>query len=290
MTFLDPRRHPVRADLAAAALRDRVSASRYAEGVPWRCTVGRAIVRGDPSATARQTTELLFGEIFTVFDRQEGWAWGQISTDGYVGYVRPDALGPPVSEATHRIGVLRTFLFPHPDLKSIPIAYCLPFTAAATVEGEDNGFARLAGGGWVFAKHLAPLDAVQPDYVATALRFLGLPYLWGGRTALGLDCSGLVQTVLAAAGIAAPRDSDMQAAELGAPVEPQGDLRRGDLVFFPGHVAIALDAGAVVHATGFSLSVMVEPLAELIGRAGPITAVRRLAPATAGTRIEAHSR
>ena len=127
--------------------------------------------------------------------------------------------------------------------------------------------------------HLAPIGAgFETDAAGVALRFLGAPYLWGGRESLGLDCSGLVQQALAACGKACPRDTDMQAG-IGVAVAP-GDLARGDLVFWKGHVGMMLDAERMVHANGHHMATVVEPLAEAIARIeaagyGPPTAYRR---------------
>lgn len=279
MIKFDPRRTPVRPDLAAAWLAGRVEAARFVEGTPYRVIAGRTSVRGSPAFNAPRTSELLYGERFVVYEDRDLWLWGQNQSDGYVGYVRRTALEQRDKEPTHRVAALRSFLFPKPDFKSVPMDH-LTLASRLVVTGVENGYAALEGGGFVFAKHLEPVDAVTTDYVATALRLIGTPYLWGGRTTLGFDCSGLVQIVLALAGHPAPRDSDMQAAEVGDALAESPDparfpFQRGDLVFFPGHVAIMVDRTSVVHATAYSMSVTVEPLATVAERGGGVTVVRR---------------
>ncbi len=282
----DKRRHPWRADLAAKGLEGRVPSLRFVEGSPRQVRIGCAALRAVPDDDAEQQSQLLFGEHFTLYDDADGWAWGQNSTDGYVGYVRSAALGTTVTEPSHRVAALRTFLYPRPDLKA-PASDVLSLGAPVTVVEERDGYAALAGGGWVYAAHLSPWTQVEPDFVATALRLLGTPYLWGGRSSLGLDCSALVQIALAMAGIAAPRDSDMQRGELGRAVVPvtadaEGvEFQRGDLVFFPGHVGLMLDERRLVHATAFTMTVTIEPLAAVVTRTDPtrgggLLAVRRL--------------
>lgn len=279
---LDPRRTPFRPDLAALHLKGQVDAARFAGGTPRSVRRGVAALHGQPDATRPLTSQLLFGEMFTVYEEVDGWAWGQNAGDGYVGYTRAEALDTPAAiptpTPTHRVSALRTFLFPEPDLKTPP-RDALSLTSPLRVVAEEKGYLALAGDGWVFAKHAAPIGAADPDVVATALRFLGVPYLWGGRSSLGLDCSGLVQVALAHAGIPAPRDSDMQRAEVGELVSSDGrngTCRRGDIVFFPGHVGLMLDSERLVHATAFALAVIIEPLAVVAERAGGILAVRRL--------------
>ena len=274
----DPRVTPFREDLAAEHLRGVVEAGRFVPGVAHRVRVGRATMRGEPTETARQTSELTFGEAFTVYDRRGGWAWGQNGTDGYVGWAPDSALAEGVVAATHRVAALRTFLFPEPDLKTHPLD-TLSLGARLAVVRSLNGWAELATGGWVFERHVAAEGAPPVDAVETALAFLGTPYLWGGRTSLGIDCSGLVQQALAAAGHAAPRDSDQQRAAVGDLVSRDGRdhaYGRGDIVFFPGHVGLMADATRLVHATAFTLSVCIEPVDEVAARAGGILAVRRL--------------
>lgn len=275
----DPRRTPWRPDLAAAHLQGAVEAARFVTGAPHRVTAGTVTLRGAPDETARQTSELLYGEGFTVYDRQAGWAWGQGARDGYVGWTRDSALTPGApAAATHVVTVLRSFLFPLPDLKA-PVTDTLPLGAEVAVVEESGAYRRLADGGWVFARHLAPIGTTEPDPVAVAERLLGVPYLWGGRTPLGIDCSGLVQLGLHRAGIPCPRDSDMQRAEVGAWLSADGAgvaYRRGDILFFPGHVGFMVDGADLLHATAHTMTVTIEPLADVAARAGGITGVRRL--------------
>jgi cell wall-associated NlpC family hydrolase len=216
-------------------------------------------------------TQLLSGEAVTVFDEADGWAWVQNRTDGYVGYVESAALGANTITPTHSVQALRSFLFPGPDLK-LPRLDALTMTGRVAVTGADGSYSQVTAGGregWVYSRHLAPEGEFAPDFVAIALRFLGVPYLWGGKESGGIDCSGLVQVALARAGIPCPRDSGMQAESLGVavPWEPgQTRLHRGDLIYFPGHCAIALNTAEVVNANAHAMMVSIEPLEELEAR------------------------
>ncbi|MEI6557038.1 MAG: NlpC/P60 family protein [Rhodospirillaceae bacterium] len=285
--YPDPRRHPWRAEVAAAGLEGRVPSARFVGGTPRRVGQGSVGLMAAPAGSAEQSSQLLFGETFTVYDEAGGWAWGQNATDGYVGYLPTAALAATPLPPSHRVTALRSFLYPEPALKRPPLDLVHLTTTLAVAGPPDNGYLPVAGGGWLFAGHLAPLAVVEPDPVVTALRLIGTPYLWGGRGSLGIDCSALVQLALAAAGVAAPRDSDMQRGEVGVslgPVPADGagvSFRRGDLVFFPGHVGIMLDGDRLVHATAFVMAVTVEPLAAVIARTDPtrgggLLAVRRL--------------
>lgn len=277
----DPRVHPYREDLAASYLRGRVDADRFIDGVPCQIRSGFAAVKEEPSFEARQSTELLFGEAFTVLDERDGWAWGQNGTDGYVGWLRVEALDADMTVPTHKVSALRTFVQPEPDLK-LPFVDVLSMGARVVVTGEKGDWRQVDGGGWVHVRHLAPVAEDAPDFVAVAERFVGTPYLWGGRTSIGIDCSGLVQVALLAAGVHCPRDSDQQAAAIGDLVSTDGsgvEYRRGDLVFLPGHVGIMTDARTLLHANAFHMQVVSEPLADVVARAGDrgINAVKRLA-------------
>jgi cell wall-associated NlpC family hydrolase len=283
MSF-DRRITPSRPDLADARLRGQVEAERFETGTVRRVVAHSAALRRTPSREAGYETEAIFGESVTVYDEHEGWAWGQLHTDGYVGYLPAEALGEDAGTApTHKIRALRTFVYPGPSLK-LPVTGHLTLNSQVAVADFQGEYARLATGGFIHTAHLASLDAREPDFVAVAERLVGTPYLWGGRTSLGLDCSGLVQTALAAAGIAAPRDSDMQEESLGTPVEMRPDLsglQRGDLVFWKGHVGVMLDGERLLHANGYAMATAIEPLAVAEERIrtksyGPITSIRRL--------------
>jgi cell wall-associated NlpC family hydrolase len=279
---LDRRLTPARPDLAARALEGRLEAARFVDGTPMRVAAASTPVRRESRPDAALDTEALCGELLTVYETEEGWAWAQLAGDDYVGYVPAADLGPPGNPPSHRVAVQRTFVYPGPDMKLPPLT-ALSFNAGVTITRRDGIFAITAGGGAIIAVHLAPIAATEPDCAATALLFLGVPYLWGGKTSLGLDCSALMQLSLVAAGIACPRDSDMQEAAVGEPLAVDArlsGLRRGDLVFWKGHVGMMLDGERIVHASGHHMLVVVEPLVDTVARiaregGGGVTGVRR---------------
>lgn len=282
---LDPRLTPARPHVADLRLRDRVAAARYVAGTPRRVTSPSAPLRRAPAADAVLDTEALLGDAVDLYDTADGFAFVQLARDGYVGYLPADSLGPADPEPTHRVTALRTFLYPEPDLKR-PVLGHLSLGARLAATGEAGAYLETPGG-YVFARHCAPVDAREPDYAATAARLAGTPYLWGGRTSLGLDCSGLVQLCLDAAGLPCPRDADMQERALGQaltfdPARPEvAGLRRGDFVFWRGHVGLMVDPETLIHANGHHMAVAAEPLAGAVARIaahsfGAVTGIRRL--------------
>lgn len=270
----DPRLTLARDGIAARSLEGIVPASRYVDTTLHQTLVSSASLRRAPSRAAEQLDQLLFGELFEVLDEADGWAFGQAMRDGYVGYVEVSALGRQGAAPTHTVRALRTYAFSAPSIKAAPTGL-YSMNAVIAAEGQEGRFVKTAGG-WFVQEHLAPADHAETDYVAVAERFVGTPYQWGGRESLGLDCSGLVQQAFYASGRVCLRDSDQQAA-MGEPVET---LRRGDLVFWRGHVAIMINQTDIIHANGWHMAVVIEPLAEAIARisrlgGGEPTAFRR---------------
>lgn len=283
---LDRRRHPVRADLAAIDYQGRVEADRFVEGEVLQVTADKMSLRPEPRPDRSIDTEALRGEWVTVYEQTpEGWAWGQLDTDGYVGWLSSDGLGP-VRAATHRVRALRTYRYPGPDLKLPPLGL-LSMGSRVTVTGQTEtrglAYALLDDGSAVVAKHLVPAEEHVDDWVSVAEEFLGTPYLWGGRSSLGLDCSALIQLAAQAGGIDIPRDSDMQEAEAGEEIahDDPAALVRGDLLFWKGHVGVIAGPNQLLHANGHTMTVAYEPLDRAIDRIaatewGAVTRARRL--------------
>jgi hypothetical protein len=264
---------------AARALEGVVAADRYFEPQPMTVRAGATPLRAAADPASVQNDQLLFGEGFDLLVSERGWGFGQTRRDGYVGWVQVADLKPGAPAPTHRVGVLGSVALCAPDVRA-PARLSLSLNALVRVEAREGRFARVEGAGWVAETHLAPFGLFDPDPAAVAERHVGTPYLWGGRDRLGIDCSGLVQQALFACGRGCPRDSDQQA-KLGAAVEA-GDLRRGDLVCWTGHIGMMVDADRIVHASGYQMAVVIEPLAEAVAArmdgAGRPTTYRRPEP------------
>ncbi|MCA6099476.1 C40 family peptidase [Bradyrhizobium australafricanum] len=278
----DPRLTPARDDLAAKYLEGKVKALRFVEGEVLEVGEAIAPLRQAPASDAEQMTQALRGERVTVYDRNgEGWAWGQLADDGYVGWIPEAALAKPGAAPTHKVTALRTLAFPGPSIKLPPVEALAMGTKLAIVR-EDGAFAVTREGWHLPRQHLAPLDTMAGDFVAIAEQFVGSPYLWGGKSSLGIDCSGLVQIALTAAGTGCPRDSDMQQEGLGRELTTaeSKQLQRGDLMFWKGHVAIVRDATTIVHANAHHMATVVENTQAAIARiraaGSDVLAVKRL--------------
>ena len=208
------------------------------------------------SPGGKRDKQLLFGQAFTLLEERHGWAFGFDPADGYVGYLRADTLHE-APEPTHRITARSSHIYTLDDIKS-PDRLPLSCFSEIPVAEESDCFAELVTGGFIPSQHIAPLDWQAEDPVAVAEGFLGTPYLWGGNSTLGIDCSGLVQLAFHAAGRACPRDSDLQA---GSWDDAEGAPQRGDLVFWKGHVAMMLSETDMIHANAHHMAVAIEPFA-----------------------------
>ena len=278
----DPRLTPARPDLAAKHLEGKVKAARFVDGEAFEIADSLAPLREQPSTEAELLTQALKGERVTIYDRDgEGFAWGQLDSDGYVGWLPDRALAKPAAKPTHKVTALRSFAFPGPSIK-LPPAETLVLGALVSVIREDGPFAVTREGWYLPRPHLGGVDGFETDFVAVAERFVGTPYLWGGKSSLGIDCSGLVQVALNAAGSFCPRDSDMQRDGLGRllALNESSRLNRGDLMFWKGHVAIVRDADTIVHANAHHMATAIENTGDAIARikaaGSEITAIKRL--------------
>jgi len=279
---MDRRITPMRPGLAAAHLKGQVAAERFAEADPHLVAVPVAPLLPEPGGAGPVDTQLLFGERVAVYDTGGQWAWVQADADQYVGYVpraclERDGAAEARPAPTHRVVPPIAHLYAAPDIKHPPETWLSAGSVVAVeavVETPESqiAFAALATGGHVPMAHLRGIGPATPDgapdwvpdrvpdWVAEAERFVGLPYLWGGRSGLGVDCSALIQLALQAAGRECPRDSDMQEAALGTTLPDGAAPERGDIVFWTGHVGVMVSAGDLLHANIHHMAVAREPL------------------------------
>ncbi|NOZ66507.1 MAG: C40 family peptidase [Alphaproteobacteria bacterium] len=268
----DPRITAHRDDLDVASL----------DGTEHQLIHGLTNLHNAPDDKAMTVNQLLYGEAFTVYDIKDGWAWGQAARDGYVGYCRLDALSTDLIPSTHHVTNLSSHIYPEPDAKAPPVGQIFMMSHVSVVdEVPVKGFVQLADGNWIFAPHISNIHGTDP--ASEALKFLYAPYLWGGNSSGGIDCSGLVQLAFAATGMAVPRDSDQQAKAIGTVLPDDAIPQKGDIAFFPGHVGFMLDDMHLLHANVHHMRVSIDPLREVIDIVSfqtdepPLTFIKRLA-------------
>lgn len=277
---MDPRETPFNGHVAHVSLKGKVEAERFVAGEAMQVAAPQADLVAQPQG--RRERQLLMGEGFLALEAREDWTFGMARRDGYVGYLATSDLEPE-SDLTHLVGVARTHAKAVPDLKTTEPVTRLSFGAIVEAGRTDGPWVAVRiGGAWLWApeRHLRRAGVTSDDPASVAELFLHTPYLWGGNSAFGIDCSGLVQAALLACGIPCPGDSDQQEARAGTPLPPDTCLARNDLVFWKGHVAIALDAETIIHANAHHMSVAIEPLETARARIaasgdGAVTSVRR---------------
>ncbi|MBX4335454.1 C40 family peptidase [Bartonella raoultii] len=269
MISKDPRLYAFRDDLADQRLETEVTARRFVQGKKRRVkTAVAGLFKENNKKSARQT-ECLFGEELLIFEQGKTMSWGQSLKDGYVGYIDTKALCTSTIKQTHVVSVPRTFQYLQADIHG-PIETSLSMGSKVSVidETEIHGtlYSILEKGKAIITRHLSPIGRVYEDYVKVAETLIRTPYLWGGASGFGIDCSGLVQLSMMMTDQMVLRDTDMQQETIGSPLKDDDNLKRGDLVFWKGHVAIMIDHKNVIHASGFSMDVMIEPLEDVITR------------------------
>lgn len=260
---LDTRLHAYRPDIADVSLKGKVSSKKYVEGEKFQVAVGKANVYNRPDRKTALSNQILYGEFFTIFEIKDGWAWGQSLKDDYVGYCSLNNLTPDLHKTTHHVSALSTFIYPEPNFKLPPIDQLHMISDVSVInETQTNGFVQLADGNWIYATHIAKDYGEDP--VSEALKFLYTPYLWGGRSNAGIDCSGLLQIAYASVGITIPRDADLQEKTIGNILSDDEELQHGDIAFFPGHVGLMIDDIHILHANAHHMRVSIDPLKDVI--------------------------
>jgi cell wall-associated NlpC family hydrolase len=279
--MIDRRLHAFRDDLADIRLKGSVGATRFVEGELRQVVSSIADIKRAPSLTAPLESQARYGETVLVFEEKDGYCWSQLTTDGYVGYIEASCLSIRIETPNYRVSAPRTFIYAQPDLK-LPMVCALSMGSLVCVVDEvitrETRYLKLATGEYIIAHHLSVNEdfegkidkacaqkSMDADPVAVASRLIHTPYLWGGRSTFGIDCSALVQLSYALCGDALPRDSDMQRAHV---LETDAPLQRGDLLFWKGHVAMMESASTIIHASGHAMAVVIEPYDEVVRRYG----------------------
>lgn len=268
MTQLDKSLNPYRDDLAAQYLKGQVNAGNFVAPKLHQIKCDYAYLKTAPDTSSPNVSEVFFGELVDIYEIKNDFAWVQLKRDNYVGYLPFECVSTEIIEANKKINTIRSFAFSIPKVQG-EIKNILPLNSLVkATDRVENGFVYCDGLGFIYLKHLCDLDEYAANPVELAKYFLKTPYAWGGRQALGIDCSGLIQTIHEACGINLPRDARMQEkmGELIIPSPDFSNLKAGDLLFWQGHVAMMIDNENIIHANSFHMCVEIEPLAQTIKR------------------------